>query len=426
MRAVRFSVLVMVSLCESACIFGCCLQNMPKIYNLGPGLSNRVHRALLNRVARFMANAESSGHAEEGVPGLPMTENPPVAPGVISNEGEAGKQDGEESQHPPPGETQKTPTERGDEDGRDRSRSPRLLRSPEADLDDTKGLLSATMGLSTSITTLVASLKGVVTRMDTVLEQTQKGHADLTRSMEIVGKAIQGMSHSIESLSGSVSYHASRTGAMVGEVTKLRKHLEWCMNVDMKATLESNQEGRQSRNASQQDLMNQLCEAMDLLQNNIRGVAEKFEKACTHEEKAEYDPPCAPTGEVSTTAPMTPGFIPCGAPVPPPPPTIPLPSSGVPVKSHGGPQEYKPPTLPLARFAGFSPARMGEAPMVKALPLPVNGMKTACHMQDEVSGKIFSASPTARHSPSTGTAAFAPLGYIRMAETGEFRRVYPQ
>ena len=401
--------------------FCCCLQNMPKIYNLGPGLSNRVHRALLNRVARFMANAESSGH--EGVPGLPMTENPPVAPGVTSNEGETGKQDGEESQHPPPGDTQKTPTEQGDEDGRDRSRSPRLLRSPDADLDDTKGLLSATTGLSVSITTLVASLKGVVTRMDTVLEQTKKGHEDLTRSMEIVGKAIQGMSHSIESLSGGVSYHASRTGAMVGEVTKLRKHLEWCLNVDMKATLESNQEGRQSRNASQQDLMNRLCEAMDLLQENIKRVAEKFEKVHAEkaEERPEYDPPCAPTGEVSATAPMTPGFIPCGAPVPPPPPTIPLSSSGTPLK-----QEYKPPTLPLARFAGFSPARMGEAPMMKALPLPVSGMKTACHMQDEVSGKIFSASPTARHSPSTGTAAFAPLGYIRIAETGEFRRVYPQ
>ena len=367
-----------------------------------------------------MANVESSGHEE--VPALPMTENPPVAMGVANTEGENDNQDGQESQHPPPGDDQKTPTERGDEDGRDRSRSPRM-RSPDANVNDTKELLASTTGLSVSITSLVASLKGVVTRMDTVLEQTQKGHADLTRSMEIVGKAIQGMSHSIESLSGGVSYHASRTGAMVGEVTKMRKHLEWCMNVDMKATLESNQEGRQNRDESQQDLMNKLCEAMDLLQQNIRRVAERFEKAGAHTEKAEYDPPQAPTGhhEVSGMAPMTPGFIPCGASVPPPPPAIPPSGSGMPVKS-----EYNPPTLPLARFAGFSPARMGEAPMTKALPLPVSGMKTACHMQDEVSGKIFSASPTARHSPSTGTAAFAPLGYIRMAETGEFRRVYPQ
>ena len=406
----------MVNLCESACIFGCRLQNMPKLYNLGRGLSNRVHRALLDRVARFMANAESSGH--EGVPGLPMTENPPMATGVTSNEGENDKQDGQESQHPPPGDTQKTPTERGDED---RSRSPRM-RSPDADLDDTKGLLASTTGLSVSITTLVASLKGVVTRMDTVLEQTKKGHADLTRSMEIVGKAITGMSHSIESLSGGVSYHASRTGAMVGEVTKMRKHLEWCLNVDMKQTLKSNQEGRDSRDESQQDLMNRLCEAMDLLEENIRKVAEKFERAHAEkvEDRPEYDPPQAPTGDVPAMAPMTPGFGPCGIPIPPPPPATPVAGSGTPSK-----QEYNPPTLPLARFAGFSPARLGEAPMTRALPLTVSGMKQACHMQDEATGKIFSASPTARHNPSTGTAAFAPLGYIKMKESGEFRRVYP-
>ena len=348
-----------------------------------------------------------------------MTENPPMAPGVTSNEGENDKQDGQESQHPPPGDIQKTPTERGDED---RSRSPRM-RSPNADLDDTKELLASTTGLSVSITTLVASLKGVVTRMDTVLEQTQKGHADLTRSMEIVGKAITGMSHSIESLSGGVSYHASRTGAMVGEVTKMRKHLEWCLNIDMKETLKSNQEGRQSRDESQQDLMNRLCEAMDLLQENLRRVAEKFEKAHAEkaEERPEYDPPCAPTGEVSGKAPMTPGFVPGGVSVPPPPPpAIPAAGSGTPLKP-----DYTPPTLPLARFAGFSPARLGEAPMTRALPLAVSGMKRACHMQDEATGKIFSASPTARHSPSTGTAAFAPLGYIQMLESGEFRRVYP-
>ena len=162
--------------------------------------------------------------------------------------------------------------------------------------------------------------------------------------------------------------------------------------------------------------MNRLCEAMDLLQENIRRVAEKFEKA---EERPEYDPPYAPTGEVSGKAPMTPGFVPGGVSVPPPPPpAIPAAGSGTPLKP-----DYTPPTLPLARFAGFSPARLGEAPMTRALPLTVSGMKQACHMQDEATGKIFSASPTARHNPSTGTAAFAPLGYIQMLESGEFRRV---
>ena len=364
------------------------------------------------------ANAEAS--AREGTEDLPMTENPPMPTGVTGNDVDGDKHDDQDSQHPPPGtgDIQKTPTERGDED---RSRSPRL-RSPEANLDDTKELLASTTGLSVSITSLVASLKGVVTRMDVVLEQSKKGHEDLTRSMEVVGKAITGMSHSIESLSGGVSYHASRTGAMVGEVTKMRKHLEWCLNVSMKDTLKSNQEGRDSRDATQQDLMNKLCEAMDLLQENIKRVAERFERAHAEkgEERPEYDPPQAPTGDVSAMAPMTPGFGPCGIPAPPPPPAIPVAGSGTSSK-----QEYNPPTLLLARFAGFSPARLGEAPMTRALPLTVDGMKQACHMQDEATGKILSASPTARHNPSTGTAAFAPLGYIKMKESGEFRRVYP-
>ena len=63
---------------------------------------------------------------------------------------------------------------------------------------------------------------------------------------------------------------------------------------------------------------------------------------------------------------------------------------------------------------------------MRALPLTVNGMKQACHMQDEATGKIFWVSPTARHNPSTGTAAFSPLGYVKVKESGEFRRVYPE
>ena len=389
---------------------------MPKLFNLGPGLSNRVHQALRRRLERFMA-ASAEASAREGTD-LHMTENPPMPVGLASNEVDENKHDDQDRQHPPPGDIQKTPTERGEED---RSRSPRL-RSPEADVDDTKELLASTTGLSVSITSLVASLKGFTTRMDAILEQSKKGHEDLTKSMAVVGNAITGMSRSVESLSGGVSYHGSRTGALVGEVTKMRKHLEWCLNVNMKDTLKSNQEGRDNRDETHQDLMNKLCEAMDMLQENIRKVAEKFERAHVEkgEERPEYDPPQAPTGhhDMSAMAPMTPGFGPSG--IPPPPPAVPVAGSGAPSN-----QDYTPPTLPLARFAGFSPARLGEPPMARALPLAVSGMKQACHMQDEATGKIFSVSPTARHSPSTGTAAFSPLGYVKVKESGEFRRVYP-
>ena len=351
------------------------------------------------------ATAEAS--AREGTTDLPMAENPPMSAGLAGNDVDGDKPDDQDSQHPPPGDVQKTPTERGDED---RSRSPRL-RSPEASVDDTKELLASTTGLAVSITSLVASLKGVATRMDTVLEQSKKGQEDLTKSMEVVGNAITGMSRSIESLSGGVSYHASRTGAMVGEVTKLRKHLEWCLDVSMKDTLKSNQKGRDDRDQTQRDLLEKLFEAMDMLQENMKKVAEKIEKTQVEkeEERPEFDPPQAPTGhhDMSAMAPMTPGYGLSGIP-PPPPPAVPAAGSGTPSK-----QDYTPPTLPLARFAGFSPARLGEPPMSRALPLAVGGMKQACHMQDEITGKIFSVSPTARHNPSTGTAAFSPLGTSR-------------
>ena len=43
--------------------------------------------------------------------------------------------------------------------------------------------------------------------------------------------------------------------------------------------------------------------------------------------------------------------------------------------------------------------------MSRALPLAVDGMKQACHMQDEATGKIFSVSPRARrHLLLSGTS----------------------
>ena len=391
---------------------------MPKLFNLGPGLSNRVHQALLRRLERFMA-ASAEASAREGATDFPMTENPPMSAGLAGNDMDGDKPGDQVSQLPPPGDVQKTPTEREDED---RSRSPRL-RSPEASLGDTKELLASTTGLAVSMTSLVASLKGFTTRMDAILEQSKKGHEDLTKSMGVLGNAITGMSRSVESLSGGVSYHASRTGAIAGEVTKMRKHLEWCLNVNMKDTLKSNQEGRDNRDETQQDLMNKLCEAMEMLQENMKKVAERIEKIQMEkaEERPKFDPPQAPMGhhDMPNVAPMTPGYAVSGTP-PPPPPVVPAAGSGTPSK-----QDYTPPTLPLARFAGFSPARLGEPPMSRALPLAVDGMKQACHMQDEATGKIFSVSPTARPSPLTGTATFAPLGYVKVKGTTEYHRVYP-
>ena len=48
--------------------------------------------------------------------------------------------------------------------------------------------------------------------------------------MDVLAKSITGMSHSVESLAGGVSYNTSRVGALSGEFQKIRQHLEWSMN----------------------------------------------------------------------------------------------------------------------------------------------------------------------------------------------------
>ena len=58
------------------CTVGACrivkLPSMPKLY-LGPGLSQRVHRALRQRLERFMANAAAPAETA-----FPVSENPPM------------------------------------------------------------------------------------------------------------------------------------------------------------------------------------------------------------------------------------------------------------------------------------------------------------------------------------------------------------
>ena len=54
-------------ICGMECTVGACrivkLPRMPKLY-LGPGLSQRVHRALRQRLERFMANAAAPAATE--------------------------------------------------------------------------------------------------------------------------------------------------------------------------------------------------------------------------------------------------------------------------------------------------------------------------------------------------------------------------
>ena len=81
---------------------------------------------------------------------------------------------------------------------------------------------------------------------------------------------------------------------------------------------------------------------------------------------------------------------------------------------------------PSGEIRGLQPGEDGELPMSYPLALEVKDIKSPpCQVIEEVTGRIRCVSPTARHDPMTGTAAFSPLGYMQMQGTQEYRRVYP-
>ena len=407
------------------------LQIMPKLY-LGPGLSQRVHQALSRRLEQFMA-ANVAGSVTPVAPStesaeFPVSENPalsapalPAQTGVTETDSEKEKDqdtvyvDGEEKEEKEEGDT-------GRDD--DRSRSPRLRRHHESfDPNEAADLLSSTTGLAVGITSMVAALKGSTDKLEILIKSTHTLQSDLCRSLEAVGEAVTNMARASESLAAGVNHNTSRVGAMVGELTKLKKHVEWSLDASMKDTLRDNKKGRLERDQSLQDIMSQLQESMDKLQENLKLVAERIERATPPAEirgtpPAEtppaYDPPLAPMDP--PLAPMTPAMAPAGSGTSvPPPPAIP-PRPAIPA----------PPTLQTVRFAGYSPARMGEVPMSYPLGLEVKDMKSPpTQVIEEVTGRVRAVSPTPRHDPLTGTAAFSPLGYMQIQGTREYRRVYP-
>ena len=395
---------------------------MPKLY-LGPGLSQRVHQALSRRLEQFMAAnvaasavpAAPAAPSTEGVE-FPVSENPalpapalPAQTGVTETDSEKEKDqdtihvDGEEKEEKEEGDT-------GRDD--DRSRSPRLRRHQESfDPNEAADLLSSTTGLAVGITSMVAALKGSTDKLEILIKSTHTLQSDLCRSLEAVGEAVTNMARASESLAAGVNHNTSRVGAMVGELTKLKKHVEWSLDVSMKDTLRDNKKGRLERDQSLQDIMSQLQESMDKLQENLKLVAERIERAAPQAEVPPgYDPPLAPMDP--PLAPMTPAGP---GPSIPPPPAIP-PRPAIPA----------PPTLQTVRFAGYSPARMGEVPMSYPLALEVKDMKSPpTQVIEEVTGRVRAVSPTPRHDPLTGTAAFSPLGYMQIQGTRDYRRVYP-
>ena len=194
------------------------------------------------------------------------------------------------------------------------------------------------------------------------------------------------MSHSVESMTGGVSYNTSRVGAMCGEFQKVRKHLEWSLDRSL-GDLAKEASKKRAEDAKQvNDLLQQLFEAMDRFQENIKEVAHRMEclklPAAVPEKESEFGPAMAPTGHVT---PMTPAVASVGMPSGIIPPPV-APTMAPPVAPPQPPQ----PPLTVATFAGYSPAKVGEPPMTYPANLDVQFMKSPpfCVL-DESTGTVY-------------------------------------
>ena len=401
------------------------LQIMPKLY-LGPGLSRRVHQVLTRRLEQFMAAnvaapAVPAAPAAEGE--FPVSENPALTAQAGTAETESEKEGEQDTAHMH-GEDKEDKEERDAGRDDDRSRFPRLRMQEPFDHNEATDLLTSTTGLAVWITSMFAALKGSTDKLETLIKSTHTLQQDLCRSLEAVGAAVNNMARASESL--AAAQHQPRGCGRWG-IQQVEEAPGVAMDVSMGEVLKKNAKSRTERDQALQDVMTQLFESMDKLQENMQKIAVRIEKAPVSQEGTmDYDPPQPPMEHLGMSqgsppaAPMTPApGVNLGSGHLPPPPAVP---PMVPPR----PMMSSPPSLPVAKFVGYSPAKMGELPMSYPLPLEVKDVKTPpCQVLDESTGRIRCVSPTGRHDPATGTAAFVPLGYVQIKGTSEYRRVYP-
>ena len=383
---------------------------MPKLY-LGPGLSQRVHQALSRRLESFMASASTPAE-------FPITENPAVPGQASTMESESEKGD---QGIPHQEEGSKSPMDREDKE-EDRSRSPRL-RVPEPDPNNPAEILASCTTLAIGVTSMIGALKKSSEKLEILINNSQTPQQDLCRSLETVATAVTNMSRAVESLTAGVSYNTGRVGAVCGEYQKLRRHLEWALDKSLSEVLKGNAKIKSERGKEMKDLMDQLFEAMDRLQENIRTVAHRLESLqipAGQEKGSEFGPALPPTGHMTPMTPAPTMSMPSG--ILPPPAAPPMLPPMVPPQ----PMVPQQPAFPVVTFAGYSPAKMGEQPMTHPAQLEVMSVKSPpCQVIDESTGSVRCVAPTRRHNPATGTAAFAPLGYVVLKNTNDYRRVYP-
>ena len=357
------------------------MHSMPKLY-ISPGLSERVHLALTRRLENFMAGTSGSAIPTE----MNAAENPTIpGPGTLGESGfEHGEHGHQDDQSKSPVIDSKEDEERG------RSRSPRpQLNVPEPNPESPLEVPSACTSLAVGVTSMVAALKTSSEKLEVLIGNTQSLQNDLVRSMDVLAKSIASMSHSVE-------WSMNRTfGDMMKEAVS-------------KGTEDA------SRTTA---ILEQLFEAMDRSQENIKEVARRMEAVGTPApvQESEFGPPMPPTGHVGT--PITPGTpisgnMATGVLSPPMAPAVAPPQP--------------PPAMAVATFAGYSPAKVGEPPMGHPANLDVPFMKNppVCVL-DESTGGVRNVSPTRQLNPATGTAAFSPLGYMVLKNSTDYRRIYP-
>lgn len=128
------------------------------------------------------------------------------------------------------------------------------------------------------LVSMVGALKSNGEKMDSLIEHTQTLQSDLVKSMKVVGDAITGMAHSIESLSGGVTYNTSRVGALSGEVQKIRKHMDWGFNRSLSDLHKENLLKSDENTGKVATTVESLYEGLDKFQENLREIVSKMEE----------------------------------------------------------------------------------------------------------------------------------------------------
>ena len=163
--------------------------------------------------------------------------------------------------------------------------------------------------MAIGVTSMVGAFKSSSEKLEILIQQSQNLQKDLCRSLETVSSAVSNMARGIETLAAGVNYNTGRVGAVCGEYTKLKKHLEWAMDVSMGEVLKKKAKNRTERDQALKEVMDQLFESMDKLQENLQKIAVRIENATVgHEGTTGYDPPQPPTGHLGSPSvtPLTP------------------------------------------------------------------------------------------------------------------------